>query len=235
MSLFSRLIHPPRPVSLAGWTDWHSHLLPGVDDGSPTLADSLGMLRHYEQAGIEEVWLTPHIMEDVPNSTADLRAAYESLCAAYTGPVRLRLASENMLDSLFAERLEWRDLLPLGGRGDMLLVETSYYSAPRDLGGLLRRICRAGYHPVMAHPERYLYAGGLGDYRAMKDSGALFQLNLLSMTGYYGKEAAEKSRKLLRAGMYDLSGSDTHRVAQAHRLTGLELPTGDADKLKELL
>ena len=109
-----------------GFTDWHSHILPGVDDGIKTIEDSLKVLTEYERLGIKKVWLTPHIMEDYPNETSDLRERFEDLKNKWGGKMELRLASENMLDNLFEERLQKNDFLPIGEEGDHMLVETSY-------------------------------------------------------------------------------------------------------------
>ena len=94
-----------------GATDWHSHILPGVDDGIQSMKDSLEVLSYYEKIGISEVWLTPHIMEDIPNTPSELRERFEELKAAYTGNINLHLAAENMIDNLFYERFEAGDLL----------------------------------------------------------------------------------------------------------------------------
>lgn len=107
-----------------GFTDWHCHLLPGVDDGVQTMEETLRILSLYEELGVTEVWLTPHIMEDMPNTTASLKARFKALEAAYQGNIGLHLASENMLDNLFEERLEQNDLLPLGR------VENIYWWKP---------------------------------------------------------------------------------------------------------
>ena len=122
-----------------GFTDWHSHILPGVDDGVRTVEEALEILRLYEELGVKAVWLTPHIMEDIPNTTAHLRERFAELQATYTGPITLHLAAENMLDNLFEERLEKNDLLPLGENGNHLLVETSYFSPPMGLSNILPR------------------------------------------------------------------------------------------------
>lgn len=197
---------------LRGFTDWHCHLLPGVDDGVAEMEETLRILAIYEQQGVARVWLTPHIMEDVPNRPADLRHRYEELQEAYTGPIELHLAAENMLDSLFAERLKAADVLPLGVQGDRLLVETSYFSAPAGFAGLLDDVRRAGYFPVLAHPERYVYMEP-DDYRRLKDQGVLFQLNLFSLFGFYGPPAKKKAQRLLKKGDYNLMATDLHRQA----------------------
>lgn len=200
-----------------GFTDWHCHVLPGVDDGVRTMAEALEVLEEYGRRGVAEVWLTPHIMEDIPNTTAALLERFSELQAAYSGPVRLHLAAENMLDSLFEERLEMGDLLPLGPGGDHLLVETSYFSAPAGFHELLGRIRARGFHPVLAHPERYVYMED-GDYRRLREEGVKFQLNLPSLTGHYGPLARKKAERLRKAGCYEFEGTDLHRITTLKEL-----------------
>ncbi len=195
---------------LQGFTDWHSHLLPGVDDGIRTMEESLATLDAFEREGVKRVWLTPHIMEDSPNSTQRLRDRFEDLKNEYKGGVELRLASENMLDSLFEERLESNDFLPLGEEGNHLLVETSYVNPPYGMEDMIERVKELGYTPVLAHPERYRYMNK-DDYHKWKDMGLLFQCNYMSLIGGYGDTAREKCEWLLKEGMIDLTGSDTHR------------------------
>lgn len=198
-----------------GFTDSHCHLLPGVDDGVPTLAEALDILRLYEQLGITTVWLTPHIMEDMPNTPAGLRKEFAALQQAYQGPITLRLAAEHMLDSLFDERLKQGEVLPIGERGNCLLVETSYFNPPVGLTGLLKKVREAGYYPLLAHPERYVYMSAQ-DYLSLKAQGIRFQLNLPSLAGAYGKEVKDKALWLLSENCYDVAGIDTHRL-QAFR------------------
>lgn len=202
---------------LIGFTDWHSHILPGVDDGVQTMDEALEILRLYEELGIKSVWLTPHIMEDMPNTTAHLRERFAEFQAAYTGNMQMHLAAENMLDNLFEERLESNDLLPLGKNGDHLLVETSFFRPPMGLENILHRIKAKGYHPVLAHPERYAYME-IPDYRHLKEMGVKFQLNLLSLMGRYGRNVQKKAEQLLKYTMYDMAGSDLHASVQCELL-----------------
>lgn len=203
---------------LHGMTDWHCHILPGVDDGFRSLEDSLEALSRYESLGISEVWLTPHVMEDVPNATEALRDRFAELRNAYKGPLRLYLAAEYMMDNLFERRLRDRDLLPLGTGGKHLLVETSYYNPPAGLVEILKSIKTAGYFPVLAHPERYMYMD-MEDYSALMDSGVRLQLNLCSLVGMYGKEVQKKAFRLLRKGYFSIVGTDLHRLSQLDFLT----------------
>ena len=194
-----------------GATDWHSHILPGVDDGIQTMQDSLKALSYYESIGIKEVWLTPHIMEDIPNTTAELRARYGELQKAYSGTIKLHLAAENMIDNLFNERLKEKDFLPIGSKQDHLLVETSYYQPPIDLYGTLKRIQEEGYIPILAHPERYGYMSDK-DYDKLSSMKVLLQMNIVSLAGGYGKPAQDKALMLLNKGYYSFIGSDLHRL-----------------------
>lgn len=192
-----------------GFTDWHSHILPGVDDGVQTMDEALEILAMYEKLGVKAVWLTPHVMEDVQNTTAQLKARFCELKAAYKSTISLHLAAEYMLDNLFKQRLEENDLLPLGEKEDHLLVETSYYNPPTNLYGLLDGIKSKGYHPVLAHPERYGYMMDT-EYKTLKDMGIRFQLNIFSLAGAYGKEVARKAERFKKNGYYEFIGTDTH-------------------------
>ena len=181
--------------------DWHCHILPGVDDGFQEMEKSLEMLATYEKMGIREVWFTPHIMEDVPNTTAHLRQVFATLENKYQQDfkrrnpadiqmLKLHLASENMLDALFA--------------------------APMNFRGLLERIRNKGYTPILAHPERYLYMEK-SDYQALKAQGIRFQLNLFSLKGQYGDKVKKRARWLQKQGMYEYTGTDLHRPGVFHR------------------
>lgn len=191
-----------------GATDRHSHILPGVDDGVKTIEDTLQILQYGELLGVRNWWCTPHVMEDCPNTTEDLKARFDALCEAYGGPIRLHLAAEYMLDTVFDQRLKDRDLLTM--EDDMLLVEASVMAEPYDLPGKLREIMSAGYRPLLAHPERYRYLGEK-DFEKLHEMGVLFQLNLASVTGYYGDTAKRKAEFILKKGWYMTAGSDCHR------------------------
>lgn len=211
MGLFD-IFHRSRSILdagiLEGRTDRHSHILFGVDDGIRTLDKSLAVLSYMEDAGVVELWCTPHIMEDVPNTTAALQERFEQLKAAYTGKITLHLAAEYMLDPLFEKRLSERDLLTM--EDNMLLVETSTWTPPVNFYDLLENAMKAGYRPILAHPERYRYLKEAG-YRKLKDMGVKFQMNLPSIVGFYGETANRKAVWLLENGFYDEFGSDCHR------------------------
>ncbi len=194
---------------LSGSVDAHSHILFGVDDGSKHRKDSLDMLAYEESLGVTDVWCTPHIMEDVPNTTEKLRERFLQLQELYTGGIRLHLAAEYMMDNLFAERLRTRDLLLHGA--NRVLVETSLNNPPYNLDATISLIQMAGLTPILAHPERYRYLKK-DAYKSIVSRGVLLQMNLASLTGYYGETAKSKSEWLLENDMYSMFGSDCHRV-----------------------
>ena len=204
------------------FTDWHCHILPGVDDGVQSMDEALQILAEYERLGVKEVWLTPHIMEDIPNTTEKLKMRFAELKTTYQGSVMLHLASENMLDHLFEERLEKNDLLPIGKDGRHLLVETSYFNPPMGLNNILLRIKAKGYYPVLAHPERYLYLNE-DDYQRLKSMNVQFQLNQFSLFGLYGKEVQKRAKMLRRKGMFDYTGTDFHKIEILHNALSLNV------------
>ena len=158
--------------------------------------------------GFRRVWLTPHVMQDLGNTAEHLTCVFESFIPLYHGNVELKLASEYMLDASFSDRLN-SDPLLLGEK--RLLVETSYMSAPPDLDAILLEVWHRGYKPLIAHPERYVYME-LEDYEKLKSDGYEFQLNLMSLSGYYGPRAKIVAEDLLEKEMYDAVGSDLHHL-----------------------
>lgn len=218
---------------LSGATDNHSHILWGLDDGVKTQEDTLTILDLYESLGLKTLWLTPHTMEDVPNTTEGLKARFAELKEIYHGPIELRLASEYMIDNLFEQRLEERDLLTHGR--DTVLVETSTWAPPIDLWGILERMMSYGYRPMIAHPERYRYMNKK-DYERLRDMGAVLQLNLPSIIGSYGEEVRQKAQMLLDKGFYRMAGSDCHRFrAIRKQYTDIRIKESTLAQLKDLM
>ena len=206
--LFNRRTSILESGLLKGAVDHHSHILYGLDDGVKTQEDSLAILRFLEEQGVSEVWFTPHVMEDVPNTTEGIRARFEDLRAVYSGGMQLHLAAEYMIDTLFEDRLTRRDLLEHGE--DVVLVETSAIAPPINLWDVLEQMLKSGYRPLIAHPERYRYMDK-ADYKRLHDMGCVLQMNLPSILGFYGESARERALDLLDKGWYSMVGSDCHR------------------------
>ena len=221
---------------LQGMTDCHCHILPGVDDGIQTMEESMRALQKMRELGVREIWLTPHIMEDIPNRPDDLRQRFEEVksnlspLTTHLSPLNIHLAAEHMLDTLFIQRLADDDLLPYqssslspltshaspispltSNHSPLLLVETSYFHPPMGLYNILENIRKKGYTPLLAHPERYMYMEN-SDYRRLQDMDIKLQLNILSLTGAYGETAARKAYHLLHQGAYFSLGTDLHNL-----------------------
>lgn len=228
---------------LEEFCDYHCHLLPDVDDGVKKTDHSLEILSLWEEAGVKEVWLTPHIMEDMPNQPERLQEQFDRLCKSYGGTIILNLAAENMLDNLFNKRMRQNDLLTITpslsmqeanyGDNPLLLVETSYYNAPMDMDQQIFQIKSKGMTPVLAHPERYQYME-MDDYMKWKRKEVLFQVNLPSLVGAYGNEVKKKALALLKKGMYDLIGTDTHSLKGAQFLLESKINNKCLKMLKDI-
>lgn len=206
--LFNRKRSMAESGLLKGAVDSHCHVLYGLDDGVKTYDEATDILGFLHEQGVNEVWFTPHVMEDVPNTTEGIKARFQEFLGRYSGPVKFQLGAEYMLDNLYEARLAARDLLLHGA--DRVLVETSILAPPIDLWGTLERTMKAGYRPLLAHPERYRYMTPK-DYERLSKMGVLLQMNIPSLVGFYGKDAQQKARYLLEKDMYCMVGSDCHR------------------------
>ena len=214
---------------LEGKTDIHSHILPCVDDGSQSMQQSLELLHYMEYVmKYREVWFTPHVMQDFDNSSTNLDKKFQEFKKEYKGNLTVHLSSEYMLDSDFESHLNGTPLL-LGS--EHLLVETSYMSPPNGLRNILLRVWRKGFRPLIAHPERYMYMDE-DDYDELKESGYEFQLNLMSLSGYYGRRPKYMAEWLLEEKMYSYVGSDLHHLERYQDY--LEHMTLTSEQLSEI-
>lgn len=208
------------PVFAPLHTDMHSHLLPGIDDGSPDVETSLKLMEGLIQLGYRKFICTPHIYKELyPNTPETIKTAYDKLWPAvqekFPG-VELGYAAEYYLDDHFDELLgSGKPLLTISD--NYVLVEYSFSSPPMDLKEKLYNLQLEGYKPILAHPERYgYYASAKHGYDALFDSGCVFQLNMLSLGGYYGKSPAQLAQYLLDKNYITLLGTDIHHLKHLH-------------------
>lgn len=203
--------------------DLHAHWLPGIDDGAKTMADSLVLIKALYDLGYKQLVATPHIMHDLyPNTPDQIRqklAEVRVAVAAAGIPVELYTAAEYFMDEHFAANLDTEPLLTLNQQG-LVLVETSFFTPPLALPQYLFALQAKGYRPLLAHPERYLYCHeDFPQYERFKASGCLFQVNLLSLVGYYGPTVKKIAQKLLDKGMVEYLGTDVHHVRHTQALS----------------
>ena len=196
-----------------GHIDIHSHLLAGIDDGAKDFADTIALTQALQSFGITEFITTPHIIQHVWENTPEIIQANEAITLKELSKnninVPFRAAAEYLMDEQFSNRVATEALLPL--KGNHVLVEMSYINPPIQLYSILFDLQIAGYIPVLAHPERYLFfQNNLDEYTKLKTAGCLFQLNLLSVVGYYGEGVTRIAEYLLKKGMYNYVGSDVH-------------------------
>lgn len=202
------------PGSFPVTTDIHSHILPGIDDGSPDIDTSLQLIKGMYALGIRKCIATPHIIGDLyRNNPLTINAALEKTKAACVSAgidMELIAAAEYMLDDYFMELLQQKQPL-LTLHKNFLLTEFSYTMRPHNIDEMVFSIITGGYQPVLAHPERYFYFhGNMKEYQGLKELGFHLQVNLLSLTGYYGKDVAKAAKYILDNGLADLVGTDLH-------------------------
>ena len=214
--MFSILKKKPRLFELIprGYTDIHSHILPGLDDGAKDIIQSIQLIDGMREMGFGKLISTPHTMVGVwDNTTEDILESYRNL----NNKLRLdekeiTFASEYMIDSTFLEKIQSQKLLCL--KQNYVLVELSYLQAPVNLFEIIFELQVHGYVPVLAHPERYVYFfNEFNIFKKLKNSGCLFQLNLMSIVGHYGMDSTRMADKLLSERLIDYVGSDIHHKA----------------------
>lgn len=217
---------------LKGITDFHSHILPGVDDGAKNMEEACRILTFYESVGIKEVILTPHIMENIPKNTKKhLSLQFQKFKSVYDGNLKLTLGAEYMMDAGLESHICYG---PLTIAPHHVLIEMPSLSAPVYYRQRMKDIQAKGYHVVLAHPERYAYMDML-DYEQLKKEQIYFQLNLFSLACFYGQTAKNKARKMLSQGFYDYIGTDIHHLGDSCAFEDKLFSRMDIRRLERLL
>lgn len=230
-----RLFHsaPAQIINLE--TDLHSHLIPGIDDGSKNMEESLKLIRDLHTLGYTKMITTPHtMMHRYPNTRGTILRGLDDLREAVRAaniPVIIEAASEYYLDEHFLRFIREKTLLTFGQ--NEVLFEMSYTLAPVELNSIIGRLRDSGYTPVLAHPERYLYFHeSLEHYEALKQQGVKFQLNINSLGGFYSKKVQSAAKELVENGWIDYLGSDTHHERHTQALSMI-LQQGVVSKVME--
>ena len=203
-------------------TDIHSHILPGIDDGAPDISSSIQLLKGLNELGIRKSILTPHIIADLyRNTNLTIQAALDELqlaCANENIDINISAAAEYMLDEYFVNLLN-ENIPLLCIYKNLILTELSYATSAENLNEIAFAILSNGYQPILAHPERYVYYhNDYSNYGLLKDMGFLFQVNVLSLTGYYGRSVARLSKYLFDNDIVDFIGTDLHHIRHLEML-----------------
>jgi tyrosine-protein phosphatase YwqE len=222
MGIFSKFFKKkeqmvPFDLSVLG-TDLHSHLIPGIDDGSKSLEESLELAKGLVDLGYSSSIITPHIMSDFyKNTPAIIHSGYELLKKALDEadiPLEINAAAEYYVDFEFLDKICKGDILTFGNN-KKVLIECSFVEAPKILNEAIFELQTNGYKPILAHPERYIYwHQDFSKYEELKNRDVPFQLNLLSLTGYYSPMVKWAAEELIRKGWVDILGTDLHNLNQ---------------------
>lgn len=204
-------------------TDIHSHILPGIDDGAPEVETSLELIRALMSKGVQRSIATPHIISDLyPNNSTTINNALKILQDALAEnniDFKVRAAAEYMMDSYFMDLLERKEKL-LTISENYILTEFSFATMPAYIKEMTFAVFTEGYQPILAHPERYSYGNrNYNLYHDWLDFGFKLQVNILSLTGAYGKDVAKAAIYLLKNDMVSFVGTDMHHTQHAAALT----------------
>lgn len=194
-------------------TDFHSHLIPGIDDGAKSMVDALGLIRQFSELGFRKLITTPHIQDEFYKNTPEIiLAGLDQVKTAVkeTGiGIEIEAAAEYLLDDGFAQKLKNKELLTFSGK--YILVELSYFSPHPNLLSFIFELQIEGYKVILAHPERYSYwFNEMKKFVELKNRGVMFQLNTVSLSGHYGKDVKKLAEKFIDLGLYEFVGSDMH-------------------------
>ena len=211
----------PQPLIFA--TDIHCHVIPGIDDGSPDINVSAGLIERMQSWGIKRIIATPHVtMSTFENNPQTVRPALESLIVELErrdNNIEISNAAEYRLDELFLDHMEKGILMPYPN--NYILVENSFIQEPWNVEQVLFDLKVKGYKPILAHPERYSYYHNRFErYDTIYRSGTMFQVNLLSLAGYYGKAEKKTAEMLVEKNMVNFLGTDLHNHRHADAIEG---------------
>lgn len=223
------------PLSLSFLqTDIHSHLIPGIDDGSVSVDDSINLINGLIGLGYKSAITTPHVMSDFYRNTPDIiKTGFNNLVESLKNKgidFNLSFAAEYYLDFDFFKNNCDNELLTFGN--NYVLVEFSFMEACRNYKEIFFELQTCGYKIVLAHPERYLYwHQNLHLYSGLKDRDINFQINLLSLGGYYGLGSQHVAEWLLLNNYVEFLGTDLHNNNHVTLLKSLSVKQSIANKI----
>jgi len=207
-----------RDLSFIG-VDMHSHLLPGLDDGAVTMHETLHYFKLMKQWGYRKCIVTPHIFSGVyNNSPENILPVYEKVKEELIKAeidIELEVAAEYMLDDSFMELLKQNEQILCFG-DQYVLIEMPFAAPSPYIESAIFNLIIKGFKPILAHPERYTYYfQDLAYYSRLIDMGCLFQVNMLSLSGYYGKNVKQVALTLIDYGLVSFIGTDLHHLSHA--------------------
>lgn len=207
--------------------DFHSHLIPNIDDGVKSVDESIDILTELSKQGVEKVITTPHIINDLYPNTKEViklgEAKVKEAIAHWKLNIQFEAAAEYYLDEWFVDHIENEPEQLLTFSNNHILVETNYMEKPHFMEQTIFNLRIAGYKVILAHPERYRYLiADFKQFEKLHDTGVIFQMNLLSLAGHYGPQIKKAAEFLVKNDWVDMVGSDIHKMGHAKVLKQLK-------------
>ncbi len=225
--------------SLEGFVDIHNHILPGIDDGAKNTEESISILKGFQEFGVTNFIATPHIMNDYyPNTPNTIQESLiilkDKLKIENINDFTIEAAAEHMVEPFFESVIESNEIMPL--KKDYILIEMSFLQASINFKESINKLKKINLFPILAHPERYVFLHkNFNQYKVYKDQGMFFQLNLLSLSSFYGIEVQKIAVKLLDENEYNFIGSDIHNLMQLKVLKEIRISKKIIGKLKPII
>lgn len=197
--------------------DFHSHILPGLDDGATDIEDSIMLAKALQNWGFERVTCTPHVNNKFRNTPESINRAFNELKDAMSlqgSDLDLRISAEyRLVPETWPEVLENKWLMPIEDKYILMELPISKPEKMRDIKPLeeFRKVISIGLTPILPHPERYFYLSHK-ELMSFVDTGVKIQCNYGSLAGLYGEEVKERAEKLISEGIVSFYGTDLHNA-----------------------
>ncbi len=197
--------------------DFHSHILPGIDDGSKNLEQSIAMVNEAKKVGFTKIISTSHYMENYYECNEKNRKELLEQVQKNVNGIELCLGNEIYITNNIIELLQNGQASSINGTKYVLFEFPLITTRPMNDKEVIYRLVENGYIPIIAHPERYPFIQENPDYLfELEEMGALFQANYGSIIGMYGLKAKKTLKILLKNNLISFFGSDVHRPEQVY-------------------
>lgn len=221
-----------------GIVDFHNHVLPGIDDGCKNVKESLKMLNIFNYLGIKKIIPSPHIYTELyPNNKKSIKSAFEKLKSNKEFIAQKVIinsySAEYLIDDIFLNKLKNKDQL-LCPFKNHVLIEIPLHGDVLILNEALFLLQESNYVPILAHPERFVCINDTKKIEQLKLRGAMTQLNINSLNGYYGKMVETKAKKWLRSGLYDFICTDAHNTYQLESISNIKITKKERKEIEKI-